>query len=169
MESSFVRGLVFGLAGCIVGLSMGVAAFGDAVNGAFVFGPIGFVIGWLLPWSRPNVPIHGEGAGETPEPRPGVVRQTSDITQVEKSVNDMMPLVGRMLAAVWNMQMKALIALGLMGHFQKYPWVFVGVALLLLALVFPLGVIFSVTGLAALHFNVSARDQFLVNLEGREG
>jgi hypothetical protein len=49
MNSSLTRGLIFGGLGYFIGLSTGVVALGSGVSGTFVFGPIGFVIGWLMP------------------------------------------------------------------------------------------------------------------------
>lgn len=80
----------------------------------------------------------------------------------------MMPIAGRMLAAVWNMQMKLLIAIGLMPLLQKYPWAMLGIASLLLAFVFPLGVVFSASGIAAMHFNANPKRQFLADLGSRQ-
>ncbi|MEQ8390361.1 MAG: hypothetical protein RIB30_05165 [Thalassospira sp.] len=42
-------GIVAGfLLGIVVGMSTGVAGFGNAINGAYVFGPLAAIIGGLI-------------------------------------------------------------------------------------------------------------------------
>lgn len=168
LENNLARGLAFGALGYVIGLSTGVAALGSAVSGAFVFGPIGFVIGWLLPWRKgydgpPTTRADVAGVSSL-EAGPTPPHKASDLQEAEQAITGMLPLAGRALAAVWNMQMRLLIMVGLMPLLQRYPWAMLGIAVLLLAFVFPLGIIFTVTGLVAMHFNAAPKSQFLVVL-----
>ncbi|MER9915400.1 MULTISPECIES: hypothetical protein [unclassified Mesorhizobium] len=90
------------------------------------------------------------------------------LKELEDSIGRMMPLVGRVLASAWNIQMRLLIAVGLMPFVQKYPWVLFALAFVLLALVLPVGLAFIATGISALNYNVRAKDQFLADLERRD-
>ncbi len=160
MESNLVRGIVFGLVGCFIGMSTGVAAMGGAVNGAVVFGPIGFVLGWLLPWNQSR--HDGEVAAADFKPEAAAPPEGSSLKDVEKSINEVIPAVGRVLVGIWNLQMKLLIAVGVMPFLQKYPWMMAVIAFALLAFLFPMGVVFVVTGFAAMHYRARPDDQFLV-------
>lgn len=120
MKSKLTRGLIFGGLGYLIGLSTGVAASGSAVSSAIVFGPIGFVIGWLLParWTDADAPPTGPfptpvEAAMVPAPDPVEEPRAprSDFQRVEDSLNEMIHIVGRILGSVWNMEMRLLIAL----------------------------------------------------------
>src|SRR5882762_5302747 len=71
MQGSLMRGLLFGVAGSIIGFGMGVAAFGTAVSGAVVFGPIGFIIGWMFPSGSPVATAPLTSPMVAPEPAAG--------------------------------------------------------------------------------------------------
>ena len=156
-RSRLARSVLCGGLGCF-GLSTGVVALGGGVNGALIFGPIGFVIGWLMPTRS-----IGTGASLDPTEPPGVPR--SDRQRVEDSLNKMMPLVGRILGSVWNLEMRLLIAVSLMSYLVRYPWLHFGIAFVLLAVVFPLGIVFTVTGFAAMHYGAKASNNFIVDLD----
>ncbi|MDG4896486.1 hypothetical protein P9272_23240 [Mesorhizobium sp. WSM4976] len=64
--------------------------------------------------------------------------------------------------------MRFLIAVGLMTLVQKYPWVLFATSFLLLAFVYPLGIAFTATGIAAITYNARGKDQFLVDLDKRD-
>ncbi|TIN70479.1 MAG: hypothetical protein E5Y30_15840 [Mesorhizobium sp.] len=174
MNSRLTRGLIFGGLGYLVGLSTGVAALGGAVSGAVVFGPIGFVIGWLLPakWTGTQAPPTGslltpvEAATEaTPDPFEQAAAPRSDVQRVEDSLNEMIPIVGRVLGSVWNLEMRVLIAVGLMPYFVRHGWLLFGIAVLLLAVVFPLGIVFTVTGVAAMSYGATASSNYIVDFK----
>ena len=76
----------------------------------------------------------------------------------------MVPIAGRIAASIWNMQMKVLIAVGVMPFLVQRPWLLFAIAFALLAFVFPLGIVFVVTGMAAMHFDAKPEDRFLVDL-----
>ncbi len=171
-----MRGLMFGVAGSIIGFGMGVAAFGAAVNGAVVFGPIGFIIGWLVPSRSPvattalTSPMAApETAADCMVPQAGAPPAVptipqSELQRIEASLNEMVPIASRIAASIWNMQMKVLIAVGVMPFLVQRPWLLFAIAFALLAVVFPLGIVFTVTGMAAMHFDAKPEDRFLVDL-----
>ncbi|MBZ9760982.1 hypothetical protein LB553_08840 [Mesorhizobium sp. CA8] len=108
---------------------------------------------------------NSESAGSRSHPEGNPQRGT--LKELEDSIGRLMPLVGRVLASAWNIQMRLLIAIGLMPYAQKYPWALFVLAFVLLGVVFPLGLIFTATGIAALNYDVRAKDQFLADLDKR--
>lgn len=103
-----------------------------------------------------------ESPGGTQAPKPGTLKE------FENSVNGLIPVIGRVLVSAWNIQMRFLIAVGLMPLVQKYPWVLFATSFLLLAFVYPLGIAFTATGIAAITYNARSKDQFLVDLDKRD-
>jgi len=99
---------------------------------------------------------------EAPPAKPTIPQ--SELQRVEASLNEMVPIAGRIAASIWNMQMKVLIAVGVMPFLVQRPWLLFAIAFALLAFVFPLGIVFVVTGMAAMHFDAKPEDRFLVDL-----
>ncbi len=64
----------------------------------------------------------------------------------------------------WNMQMRLLIAIGVMRFFKAHWWLFMAVGFALLAFVLPLGVAFIVSAFCAGEMNPKAEDDYLVPL-----
>ena len=182
MSKKLTQGLILGGLGYFIGLSTGVAALGSAISGAFVFGPIGFLVGWLMTSrdddvspapmvAEPQLPIDLDI--DTPSPMI-VERQLpvdlgietpapkGDYQLVEDSVSQIIPIVGRIAASVWNMQMKMLSAVGVMPYLVRHPWLLIGIGFALLAIIFPFGIIFTVTGFAAMHYGARPEDNFCV-------
>jgi hypothetical protein len=60
------------------------------------------------------------------------------------------------------MQMKFLIAVGLMNYFVQRPWLLFALAIILLAVFYPLGIVFAVTGIAAIFYEAKSENQFIV-------
>ncbi|KFE36124.1 hypothetical protein [Thioclava atlantica] len=65
----------------------------------------------------------------------------------------------------WNMQMRLLIATGVMRFFRAQWWLFIVVGFALLAFVFPLGVAFIVSAFCAGEMNPKAEGDYLVPLK----
>ncbi|QPZ92585.1 hypothetical protein [Thioclava electrotropha] len=65
----------------------------------------------------------------------------------------------------WNMQMRLLIATGMMRLFRAQWWLFIVVGFALLAFVFPLGVAFVVSAFCAGPMNPKAESDYLVPLK----
>ncbi|MES0061463.1 hypothetical protein [Mesorhizobium sp. M0041] len=162
---------MFGGLGGLIGISTGVVALGGGVNGAIVFGPIGFVIGWLMPSKSTgteappaNPLLDPELVGAVPDPVDGPSAPHGDYQRVEASLSEMIPIIGRILGSVWNLEMKLLIAVGLMPYIVRHGWLLFGIALVLLAVVFPLGIVFTVTGIAAMNYGAEAGNRFIIDL-----
>lgn len=64
----------------------------------------------------------------------------------------------------WNLQMQFLVATGAMRIFRRHWWLFLIVAVLLLAFIMPLGVAFVVSAFCADVMNPNAEDNFVVPL-----
>ncbi|RWP83477.1 MAG: hypothetical protein EOR11_23455 [Mesorhizobium sp.] len=164
---------MFGGLGSLIGFSTGVVAMGGGVNGAIVFGPIGFVIGWLTPAKSTGAeapPANSlldpvlVAAEAVPDPVDGPSAPHGDYQRVEASLSEMIPIIGRILGSVWNLEMKLLIAVGLMPYIVRHGWLLFGIALVLLAVVFPLGIVFTVTGIAAMNYGAEAGNSFIIDL-----
>lgn len=65
----------------------------------------------------------------------------------------------------WNMQMRLLIATGMMRFFRAQWWLFIVVGFALLAFALPLGVAFIVSAFCAGEMNPKAEDDYLVPLK----
>jgi len=65
----------------------------------------------------------------------------------------------------WNMQMRLLIATGVMRFFKAHWWLFVVVGFALLAFALPLGVAFIVSAFCAGEMDPKAEDDYLVPLK----
>ena len=167
MSDRVVRALLLGGLGVFVGSVMGVAAFGDAVNGSVVFGPIGLVIGWLLPLKNSNQSDHidGEGGVTIGTDEDVTPPKSDELKTVEAAINEMIPIFGRIFLSIWNMQINALISIGAISYFVGRPWLFVAAAIVLLVLALPLGIIFSVTCLVAMHYGANSKDQFIIGIK----
>ena len=66
----------------------------------------------------------------------------------------------------WNLQMRFLIATGVMRFFRAQWWLFIVVAFALLAFALPLGVAFTVSALCAGEMNPEAENDYMVPLKG---
>jgi hypothetical protein len=164
MNNRLMNAILVGFLGAIIGLVMGIAAFGGAVNAAIVFGPVGFIIGWLLPVSALEKATPRETAPIDKKVDP-VPSSEGDFHSVETAINEIIPLLARILVSVWNMQIKLLIALGLMDSFVKRSWLLFALAVVLLAVFYPLGVVFSVTGITAMSYGAKPENRFIVNTQ----
>jgi hypothetical protein len=163
MDNRLVRGLMVGACSAVVGLATGVAAFGGAVNGALVFGPLGFLVGCLLPRSATSKDqTVAEPSSKTPIDEIQPAMRSQDFKNAESSIDEMVPIAGKLLVSVWNLQMRGLIAVGAMEHVVRRPWLLFVLALVLLTVVLPIGIVFAVTGLAGIHYGASPRGQFIV-------
>lgn len=67
-----------------------------------------------------------------------------------------------LLRLLWNQEMRLLRWTGLMASFRRYPWLFAVVGLVLLVFLFPLGLLYVASALAAAGAGPSADDDFRV-------
>jgi len=81
------------------------------------------------------------------------------------AVRSSLAIIGRYF---WNLQMKLLLAIGVMPLFRAYWWLFLVVAVLLLAFVNPLGIAFTITAFCATQMEPTAKANFIVPLKHEE-
>lgn len=143
------------IAGVMIGVSTGVAFSGGAVNGAYVFGPIGFLLGFLLVKKGKKDNLSARSLGEKQ------YTEEKKKASFEESILEMYRGFRKICCIVWNLEMKLIKAIGLMPLFRKTGWSFVILAFLLLAVAFPLGMIFTVTGLVVVD-DVAQEGDFMV-------
>ena len=150
--------------GSFIGLSTGVAAGGDAVNGVFVFGPIGAFIGWLL--SRRE---HLEDTSLEPV-------ADSVETKLQPGAHQDPPLASKvfhavfvLFASLWNAHISLLQACSVLPTFIQKPWLFFVLGILF-SIPFPpfLGVYFFAY-LGASHFGMSEKTNYRATITDLHG
>lgn len=72
---------------------------------------------------------------------------------------------GKASRMLWNAQMRLLLSMNAMAIFRSYPWLFVGVGAILLAVVLPIGVVWVIVALFALQNEPLAEENFIVEVE----
>ena len=147
----------------------GLAFGGGAVNGAMIFGLIGAAIGFLVSTSKFVVGQEEATVSEQHKTHSPVTdldhlhasQPPDNARQLGRSVFSLFEASLNLGGSVWNFEMSILRNFGLLQHFVKRPWLFFLVAFVLLAIAFPAGVVFTLTGIAAIHFQVTAEDGFV--------
>ncbi len=155
--------------GSFLGGSMGVAAGGGAVNGAYVFGPIGAFIGYLL-GQRKNVSKGNETYARTSrnanDKGPAGPEQAEELkenlTETANKAEWFFNAIVRLLCSFWNIQMGFLIRINVMPYFISMSWIFAVIGILLLAIALPIGVIFCLTAFAAMSREIKRENNFIV-------
>jgi hypothetical protein len=147
--------------GALVGSSMGVAAFGGAVNAAWVFGPLGAFVGWLVSGrlnDRPGIQADMQST-ETlnSDPQMDSPDRTHPLAKVMHSALMLM-------AYLWNFHVAALDRAGLLDTFVRQPLLFLGFCVLI-SFFFPpfLGVYFF-SWLASSHFNATEESRYYADI-----
>jgi hypothetical protein len=163
MDNKLRNSLLVGGLGAIGGAVMGVAAFGGAVNAAYVFGPIGLIMGWLIPVRDKPSNSDAESSSVGQVSNDSSVPEV-DLQKLKTSVSEMLPILAKITLSVWNLLMRLLIAIGAIELFVKRPWLFVVLAIVLLGLVYPVGIVFSILGIVANNYGSSSSNNFIVDL-----
>ena len=145
--------------GSFIGISTGVAAGGDAVNGIFVFGPIGAFIGWLLARRGHPEQTMMEAVADVNEPN-----VLSAIKAEPPLVSKVLHAVFVLFASLWNAHISLLQACSVLPIFIQKPWLFFVLGILI-SLPFPpfLGVYFFAY-LGASHFGMSEKTRYRANI-----
>lgn len=148
--------------GFFFGSSMGLASGGTAINLGTTLGLVFGVLALFATWN----PGYGkkskeEGFQDANEPAAEESKTTSNLNSGSDSLDD--SLTGMFsqaqgfavwatsgLCKLWNLEMQFVINIGLMPTLKKFPWLPILLAVLLLALLFPLGVLFVVVAVAAM-------------------
>jgi len=131
--------------GALAGSGLGIAGFGDAMKGTIPCAIIGAVLVFL--YTRP-VPVG------TPTP-------------LEEIKEHAIPVAGHWLAKSWNLLMRLLMLLHLMPLCVRHPWLLVVLIVALIAFLPFLAWFFVIIGIVALHHDVNAKNQFLIDLQKR--
>lgn len=147
--------------GFFLGGYVGIAAFGGAISGA-----VPFALAFLLlamratgPRSRAEVdeqPVVDHGSEDAAHVEGGGGKELLDA--VEHQVKGIV----RLACLLWNVEMQILEHARLMPYFVKFPWGLAVLAVGLLTVFFPLGLVFVVTGAAALSRGMKAERGFRV-------
>lgn len=148
--------------GVFVGSSMGVAAFGGAVNAAWVFGPVGGFIGWLVAGrlSRPNTDTTSNRGDETT-----LASEQTEPTETQRDhVASVMNSALMLLAYVWNAHITTLDRLGLLDTFTRSPILFFGLCIVITVFFPPFLVVYFVCWLAASHFDATEASRFYAKI-----
>jgi len=135
--------------GAFVGSSMGVAAFGGAVNGAWVFGPLGAFVGWLVA-GRLEKPMSSEHSTQS-EQSP----KLPDTDRFANAAASVFHAILLLLAYTWNFHISALKSLGILDTFVRRPLLFAGLCCVISLFFPPFLVAYFCCWLAASHFNAS--------------
>ncbi len=86
---------------------------------------------------------------------------------VNDGIGSIFSSAGILSRYAWNAQMRFLVAAGLMPVFRNHPWLFLVVALVLLVVVVPVGVLWGAIALFALQNEPKAKNDFLVEIKSR--
>ncbi|WP_412504933.1 hypothetical protein [Roseovarius sp. SYSU LYC5161] len=149
--------------GAFAGSSMGIVAFGGGMNAAWVFGPVGGIIGWLV--------SDRLGGQPNPEHQPKVELSPKDC-ELEKERQENTPAFAKLIAStlmllayLWNIHITTLEKLGLLDSFVRQPLLFLGLCILV-SLVFPpfLGVYFF-CWVAAVEFGAKEETRYTAQLK----
>jgi uncharacterized membrane protein (DUF485 family) len=144
--------------GVFVGSSMGVAAFGGAVNAAWVFGPVGGFIGLLVSGrlSTSNTDTKSSQYDET-------TLASAEIEFLENKRDHVSSVIrsGLMLLAyVWNAHIAVIDRLGLLDTFTRAPVLFFGLCIVITVFFPPFLVPYFLCWLAASHFDATEASRF---------
>lgn len=86
----------------------------------------------------------------------------TSLDDMKQALVEAVPVLTRFLSALWNLMMKGLIAIKVMPHIVKMPWL-LAVLILVLVLICPyLGLLLLPMALIAYSRGVTAADNFLI-------
>jgi hypothetical protein len=145
--------------GSVIGLSTGVAAGGNAVNGVFVFGPIGAVVGWLFARQGNRENPGTEIPLNLTEP-PLQPLQSDGLSLIEKTIHAVLAFG----ASMWNVQIYVLHSLGLLPSFVEKPWLFFVLAIVVSIPFPPILGVYLFAYLGALQFGMSEKTEYRANI-----
>lgn len=126
--------------GAAIGSGFGIAGGGDAIAATVPFAVVTVIITYL--YTRPTPP-------GTPTP-------------MEELRIHAVPFLLRGLGWVWNFLMRMLVIIRLMPTCTRYPWVLAVVIFMLMAVLPFLSWLFAAVGMYALHREVKAENQFII-------
>lgn len=166
-----IKIVVAGIVGAVIGSSMGIAAMGDAIAGTV---PVGLLASYLMYlWTRKTGKDNSDNVGWTesmslksdPSPWEEIGQAAQDAVPIlEKAANESVPVLARFFVGLWNLLMKALIAVGIMPVFRKQPWLHAVLIFLLMAAAPYVGVFFLVAAIVAMGKGAKADNDFVVSV-----
>lgn len=158
--------LIAGVIGAVLGSSVGIAAFGDAIAGTI---PLGLLAAYLMYlWTGDKA----AGAGnDTPLVQDAEIISDDSGQAVQDPWRDMqgaardsLPVLVRFFGASWNLLMKGLVFVRLMPYCRRYPWLLAVFLLLLVVIVPPLGIFFLISSIIAMEKGFKPETDFMVKL-----
>ena len=164
MKKSSIFAITGAVAGVMLGSSMGIASGGSAVNAAWVFGPIGAFIGWLISTKQlaPKTQTESESGRPAPEQTPDV--SSNNIKRETNILSKGLEASLTILAVAWNFHIDLLHAIGILDTFIRQPMLFVGLCVVISVFFPPYLVVYFLAWLAANHFHASAETKFRAQL-----
>ena len=156
-----VKIIAGGFLGGFIGSSIGITAMGTAIAGTIPLSILGAYFVYL--WTRNKVNEPSNGAVSVEEDVQQVESIENDpLQEIEQATSEVLPILIRILVALWNLSMKGMVSIGVMPIFKSAPWLFVVLMLLLMVLFFPVGVLFFFGALVAMSKNVNADNDFII-------
>lgn len=147
--------------GLVVGVTTGVAGHGTAVNGAYVFAPLGALIGWLVSrgfeQGTSDTNIEGKlNQDEQSEVKPNKApSETADVAFVK-----IIFAIAAFFATIWNLHINALEKLNLLGQFLDKPWLFLLLPICIGIFFPPFAIAYFVCYVAAANYGANAESNF---------
>jgi hypothetical protein len=158
-----IFGAVLGLfIGIFFGSSIGVASGGNAVNGVYIFGPIGGFVGWLIAKktnranNRPSVEESQADADIQSRNNFPTTYENQAIGLLHSSIS----FVIQFLADVWNFKMDIILKIGLMPTLKSHSWVFVVFPFVITFIIPFYAPIYVLLGVVAMSCGANAENNF---------
>jgi hypothetical protein len=151
--------------GLAFGVTTGVAGYGTAVNGAYVFVPLGAFIGWLVSRgedqgsSDTNTPNDFDQDEKSGQKLDRASAETGDLAFVK-----IVFVAAAFLATIWNLHISALEKLNLLGQFLDKPWLFIVLPVSIGVFFPPFAIAYFVCYVAAANYGASAESKFRANV-----
>lgn len=146
-----------GLIGFFLGSSVGIAAGGTAINGAWVLSIVTAFIGWLI---GNNQSASSNAQGTSASSTTDTSSEMAESNAKEDSVTAVLRGALELVASIWNFHIDLLQHIGLLNAFCERPWLFAAFALAVSVFFPPFAVLYFVTYLSAAMMGANRINQF---------
>ncbi len=146
-----------GFIGFFLGSSIGIAAGGTAVNGAWVLSAILAFIGWLIGNNQNTTSSIETSCNSAASGRP---IDTVNGTENSDNVTAVLRGTCELLASIWNFHIDLLRHLGLLKAFCERPWLFVTFAFAVSFFLPPFAAAYGTCYLCASFMGAEKNNQF---------